>query len=124
MDKGIFKEFNIDLGISGTGMFSPWHKAIMDKYNVHLMATCDVGTFIKHGDKVFRVSPGDYNRFYDYFRMLEDMFNKGEVIKSEIQSEIDEIFAGKSKVIDIYLEPCRDLVEFEEEIKLRASLRN
>lgn len=124
MDKGIFKEFNIDLGISGTGMFSPWHKEIMNKYNVHLMATSDIGTFIRHGDKVFRVSSGDYNRFYDYFKMLEDMFNKGEVIKSEIQNEVDEIFAGKSKVIDIYFEPCRDLVEFEEEIKLRASLRN
>lgn len=117
----VFEEFGIDLCMSGTGMYSSWHKAIMDKYNVHLMTTSDIGSFIKFGNKVFKVSHGDYNRFYDYFKMLAEMYNKNEINKSDIQNEINDIITGKSGAIDIYLEPCQDLESFENDIRGMSS---
>lgn len=122
--KKLFNEFDIDLCMSGSGMYSSWHKAIMDKYNVHLMTTSDIGTFIKFGNKVFKVSHGDYNRFYDYFKMLGEMYNKNEINKSDIQNEINDIITGKSGAIDIYLEPCQDLESFENDIREMSSVNS
>lgn len=112
-----FEEFDIDLGFSGTGSYSSWHKAIMDKYNVHFMATADIGTFFRCGNKVFKVDLGDFNRLREYFSMLAEMYNNGDVNKNDVRQEIDAILNGNDKTVDAYLQPCQDLDSFEDDIR-------
>ena len=44
------------------------------------------------------------------------MYNKNEITKEDIQTEINEIIDCRNDAIDIYVRPCEDLKHFEEDI--------
>ena len=109
----------IEFGTSGTGSYSPWHLAIADKYNAKLVGTCDIGSFVKIGEDVYRLQSNQYYRLYQYVTMLEDMNNKGEATDEEVLKEIDDIVNNRNK--DFFLTKCKSLKEFEEIIKNRKN---
>jgi len=109
------EKLNIEFKSSSTGMYSPWHLDIAHKYNVRLMATCDIGSFVKIGDDIYKICyPRDMYKLYQYVTMLEEMNDKGEASDEEVLKEIDDIVNNSNK--DFYLEKCQPLDEFEKEI--------
>lgn len=112
--KNIFNEFKIQFSLSGTGSYSPWHLEIAKHYNVPLIGTCDIGYFFRIGDEIYQTDIWGYNSFYEYLQILNDMYNKNEISKEDIQTEINEIIDGRNDAIDIYVRPCEDLKHFEE----------
>ena len=109
----------IEFKTSGTGSYSPWHLAIADKYNAKLVGTCDIGSFVKIGEDVYKLQSNHYYKLYQYFTTLEDMNNKGEVTDEEVLKEIDDIVNNRNK--DFFLTKCKPLKEFEEIIKNRKN---
>ena len=117
------EKLGIEFKYSSTGMYSPWHLDIAHKYNVGLMATCDIGHFAKIGNDVYKICyPRDIIKLYDYLVMLEEMNEKGEASDEEVLKEIDDIVNNKNK--DFYLEKCKPLDEFEKEIIEISNKRN
>ena len=114
--KNIFNEFEIEFSLSGTGSYSPWHLEIAKKYNVPLMGTSDIGYFFRIGDEIYQTDIWGYNKFYEYLQVLNDMYNKNEITKEDIQIEINEVIDCRSDTINIYVRPCEDLKHFEEDI--------
>lgn len=109
------EKLGIEFKNSSTGMYSPWHLSIAHKHNVGLMATCDMGYFIKIGDDIYKICyPRDVHKLYMYITMLEEMNDKGEVSDEEVLKEIDDIVNNRNK--DFTLEKCPSLDEFEKKI--------
>ena len=119
-EKNIFNEFKIEFRLSETGSYSPWHLEIIKKHNMPLMGICDAGYFFRYffrvGDEIYQTDALGYNKFYEYLQVLNDMYNKNEITKEDIQIEINEIIDCRSDAIDIYVRPCEDLKHFEEDI--------
>ena len=106
--KNIFNEFKIEFRLSETGSYSPWHLEIAKKHNVPLMGICDAGYFFRIGDEIYQTDIWGYNRFYEYLQVLNDMYNKNEITKEDIQIEINEIIDSRSDAIDIYVRPSSE----------------
>lgn len=108
------KKLGIDFQQSGTGSYSPWHLEIAHEYNVNLMCTCDIGSFVRIGDDVYKTRANDWYKLYQYFTVLEEMNDKGEASDEEVLKEIDDIINNKNK--DFFLTKCKPLEEFKKEI--------
>ena len=109
------EKLGIEFKSSSTGMYSPWHLDIAHKYNVGLMATCDIGWFAKIGGDIYKICyPRDIYKLYQYVIMLEEMNDKGEASDEEVLKEIDDIINNRNK--DFTLEKCPSLDEFEKQI--------
>ena len=108
------KKLDIDFQQSGTGSYSPWHLEIAHEYNVNLMCTCDIGTFVRIGDDVYKTRANDWYKLYQYLTVLEEMNDKGEASDEEVLKEIDNITNNKNK--DFFLTKCKPLEEFKKEI--------
>ena len=109
------EKLNIEFKHSGTGSYSPWHLDIAHKYNVGLIGTCDIGSFVKIGEDVYKIChPRDVYKLYQYVVMMEEMNDKGEASDEEVLKEIDDIVNNRNK--DFYLEKCQPLDEFEKKI--------
>ena len=109
------EKVDIEFKHSGTGSYSPWHLDIAHKYNVGLIGTCDIGSFVKIGEDVYKIChPRDTHKLYQYVVMMEEMNDKGEASDEEVLKEIDDIVNNRNK--DFYLEKCQPLDEFEKEI--------
>ena len=108
------KKLYIDFQQSGTGSYSPWHLEIAHEYNVNLMCTCDIGSFVRIGDDVYKTRTNDWYKLYQYLTVLEEMNDKGEASDEEVLKEIDDIINNKNK--DFFLTKCKPLEEFKKEI--------
>lgn len=109
------EKIDIEFKESGTGSYSPWHLELADKYEIGLIGTADMGNFCKIGDDIYKIYyPFDYRKLYQYFCMLEEMNDKGEITDEEVLKEIDNIINNKNK--DFELEKCIPLKEFEEQL--------
>ena len=117
------EKIGVEFRCSSTGMYSPWHLDIAHEYNVGLMATCDIGNFVKIGKDVYNIChPRDQYKLYEYLTMLEEMNDKGEISDEEVLKEIDDIVNNKNK--DFYLEKCQPLDEFEKKIVELSNRKN
>jgi hypothetical protein len=108
------KKLDIDFQQSGTGSYSPWHLEIANEYNVNLICTCDIGSFVRMGDDVYKIRANDLYKLYQYLTVLEELNDKGEASDEEVLKEIDDIVNNRNK--DFYLEKCRPLEEFKQKI--------
>ena len=117
------EKLGIEFRPSGTGSYSPWHLDIAREYDVNLMCTCDIGSFVKIGDDVYKiVYQRDFYKLYQYVVMLEDMNDKGEASDEEVLKEIDDIINNRNK--DFYLEKCTPLEEFKQRMIEKSNKRN
>ena len=108
------KKLDIDFQQSGTGSYSPWHLEIAHEYNVNLICTCDIGSFVRIGDDVYKIRANDWYKLYQYLTVLEEMNDKGEASDEEVLKEIDDIINNKNK--DFFLTKCKQIEEFKKEI--------
>lgn len=116
------KKIDVEFGRSGTGSYSPWHLDIAREYNVNLMCTCDIGTFVKIGDDVFKTRSNEWYKLHQYFVMLEEMNDKGEISDEEVLKEIDDIVNNRNK--DFFLIKCQPLEEFKQKMIETNNKRN
>lgn len=93
-------KLDIEFKFSSTGMYSPWHLDIAHKHNVPLMVTSDIGHFVKIGNDIYNCRHC-YIKLYEYFIMLEDMNDKGELSDKETLKEVDDIINNRNKDFQI-----------------------
>ncbi len=105
---------NVEFKSCGTGSYSPWHLNIARELNIPLMITSDIGWFVKIGEDIYRLRPGQPHKLHEYLTMLEEMNNKGEISDEEVLKELDDIVNNRNK--DFYLEKCISLEEFRKNL--------
>ena len=109
-------KLGIEIKLSSTGMYSPWHLEVADRLNVPLMVTCDMGTFVKVGDDIYKlIRSHDMHKLYQHLTALEEMNDEGTITDEETLKEVDDLFNNRTK--DFTFEKCVPLKEFEERIK-------
>lgn len=115
-------KLDIEFSGSSTGMYSSWHLNIARELNFPLMVTSDMGQFVKIGNDVYKLRSNDYYKLHQYFVMLEEMNDKGEITDEEVLREVDDIVNNRNK--DFFLEKCQPLDKFRKELENMIERRN
>lgn len=115
-------KLDIEFSESSTGMYSSWHLNIARELNFPLMVTADIGWFVKIGNDIYKLRSNDYYNLYQYFVMLEEMNDKGEITDEEVLGEVDDIVNNRNK--DFFLKKCQPLDKFRKELESIIERRN
>lgn len=103
-------KLEIEFKLSSTGSYSPWHLELIDKYEVPMICTADIGHFVKVGNDIYNFDyPNDYYDLYEYVCDLEKKNDNGELSDEEVLTLLD-IALNKPKRI----RRCESLEEFED----------
>lgn len=103
-------KLDIEFKQSSTGSYSPWHLEIIDKYDVSLICTADIGYFVKVGNDIYKIYySNDYYDLYDYVCNLEKKNKNGELSDNDVLSLVNIALDNPKKI-----SKCESLEELED----------